>query len=387
MQDDMMISDVNLGINSTCIMVLIVLFLSIRLDEKDSRSTFLFKALMISTIIFIAFDFLQFHAMDNNLSKMVMGPTYFISAIAEFASYSLLCMYYFSVNDALNGWKDLKIIVLIVFCIMVVAMAFTAMYDGTAFQTDWEFFTTAELTSDLIALPLLLILADSILRAVHSVYPADRMECLLFSIFVIQPLVMGFGLAYFIDNYTVECMGITVCLVLLTIHRVNHSIVTDPFNGFRLRFLMMPFLEKSFEKNKGGPGVVIAVTDVDRFKLIVETVGHSNATKVLQEVSDAIKLAIKGFHCTLFSSISSSDEIFLIMQHGTREQMEEIRRRINTILEEKSRKLPYELHISMGIAVQTADTKEPQQLFDESDEDMYIQKQAYYAEKGYTRRK
>lgn len=382
-----MIMEVNFGIDVLCILILLVLNLSIRLDERDSRSASLFKATVICSTLFIMIDLLFNYLIEIDAPNFALGTTHFVNVLAEFGAYSLLCMYYFSVYDELGNWKSWKMRFILVIGALLIVLTLLSLYDGSALDFNSKEVTVADVVAFMTAFPLIPILLDSIVRAARSVFPADRTECLMFSFFVLFPIAASFILSEVVKNFTIECIGITFCLTFLSVYRTNRSIVTDPYSGFKRRFLMMPYIENSFKKRSDGPGTVVAVTDADRFKVIVDTVGHSNATKPLVEIAEAIKSAIKGQRCMVFSSIGSADEMFIIMDRGTREQMEEIRRKIDENLEKKNKELPYELHVSTGIAVQTPETESPQQLFDEADADMYARKQAYYTEKGYTRRK
>ena len=381
-----MTTDANFALDILCLFVLLILFVSTRIEEKNLQSAILFRSLITCAFLFVTLDVLMSYA-DENWSDAVADILYLSEVVAEFACYLIFSMYYFNLTEGPHSIRNKRFAALIVLGLAAVMVLLISSVNGVSYgEVSRGGVLMTMLVIALCACPMILVAVDSILRIGRTPYPDDRKEIITFTILALVPLLTSMMFTYIYPTITVECAGVTACILSLTICRVNRSIIIDPYSGFRLRFLLTVDLEQVFEKNRDTNGTVVAVADVDRFKYIVETFGHGDGMTPLIELSKAIKVATDGLHCKAYSSTSSSDEIFIIMDGGTREQMEAVRSKVYSILEERSRDLPYELHVSIGIAVQSPDVEKPRELFELADKDMYAQKEAFYAQRGYTRR-
>ena len=155
--------------------------------------------------------------------------------------------------------------------------------------------------------------------------------------------------------------------------RLLHDALHDELTGLPNRTLFMDRLTHAMERSRREPGTWTAVLflDIDRFKIVNDSLGHLVGDELLIQIAD-----------TLSSALRPSDTIariggdeFAILLEGTKSLLdaEHVAQRIHERLTAPINLHGHEVFLtaSIGIAVQTPEYEKPEELLRDADTAMY----------------
>jgi diguanylate cyclase len=162
-----------------------------------------------------------------------------------------------------------------------------------------------------------------------------------------------------------------------SLERVNaelrHQATHDALTGMPNRTLFADRLSSAI--SQGAP-FAIAVLDLDRFKVINDSLGHSAGDALLASVAHRLAASMRP-HDTV--ARAGGDEFLLLLQDvASREEIEALALRWMDVLSESYRIQGTELHVSpsIGIARYPFDAEDGQELLARADEAMYHAKKS-----------
>jgi diguanylate cyclase (GGDEF)-like protein len=162
-----------------------------------------------------------------------------------------------------------------------------------------------------------------------------------------------------------------------SLERVNaelqHQATHDALTGLANRVLFAERLEKAIAEQRP---FAVCVLDLDRFKVINDSLGHGAGDSLLKLVGRRLLSTTRSDDAI---ARASGDEFLLLLHDlGAREDVEKLAMRWMNALSEPYRILGTELHISpsIGIARYPIDAVDGEELLARADEAMYQAKQA-----------
>ncbi len=177
--------------------------------------------------------------------------------------------------------------------------------------------------------------------------------------------VLGNQVSVAIDNarmyQQVEAMAVTDGLTQLYNHRKFQEILDSEFRR-ALRY---------------NTSLSIMLLDIDKFKSINDTKGHTVGDEVLKKIAGLIKRFIRD---TDFPCRYGGEEFVLILPNTTTKEAVIIAERIRKSVEKSTfilnSKEELNITISIGIATYPSDAKEKQELVDKADKALYFAKES-----------
>jgi diguanylate cyclase (GGDEF)-like protein/PAS domain S-box-containing protein len=150
--------------------------------------------------------------------------------------------------------------------------------------------------------------------------------------------------------------------------RLTHQSLHDSLTNLPNRVFLTHQLEARLER--GEPAAILYI-DLDRFKLINDTLGHSIGDQVLIEVADRMKGAIRPHD--IAGRIGGDEFILLLTAIDDRAEIERIARRVLTALEKPFvlQNRAYFLSGSIGVAIAPHDGRDARLLIKCADTAMY----------------
>ncbi|WP_457681222.1 GGDEF domain-containing protein [Thermovibrio sp.] len=207
---------------------------------------------------------------------------------------------------------------------------------------------------------------------------------LIFSLIVVFIVVLG-CLGYITLPYDRVCLKhfliVYFSLLVLSylyskfslelLNRVKTLAVRDPLTGLYNRAFALSYLSQELEKvkRKELPNLCIAYIDLDNFKQVNDTLGHSEGDKVLSEVGAILK---KHFRRSDVVARIGGDEFLIVFTNCEPERIRERLEFLRETLEEKFKK--YGLSMSYGVAEAPKDALRPSFLIKIADQRMYEDK-------------
>ncbi len=158
---------------------------------------------------------------------------------------------------------------------------------------------------------------------------------------------------------------------------VEHQAFHDGLTGLPNRSLFSKLLEQAMqEARRNQRGLAVMFLDLDRFKLINDTLGHDAGDALLIEVARRIRERLRG--SDVVARLGGDEFILLLREADDREQVAGV---AETLLEVVSE--PYrlagtyrEITVSLGISLYPKDGEDEQTLIKRADTAMYTAKQA-----------
>ena len=154
---------------------------------------------------------------------------------------------------------------------------------------------------------------------------------------------------------------------------LNMQAITDRLTGLPNRFACTEYVSSLIKNNER---FAVATIDINNFKAINDSLGHSNGNKVLIEIANRWKIVAESGASGTQDIIAriSGDEYCLIMKgYATQEDIERTLNHYESVLENKFtiNDNDYYLTSSFGYAVYPEDAKETEAIFSYCDIAMY----------------
>jgi diguanylate cyclase (GGDEF)-like protein/putative nucleotidyltransferase with HDIG domain len=159
--------------------------------------------------------------------------------------------------------------------------------------------------------------------------------------------------------------------------------LTDPLTGLpNARYLALRFEEESARARRTGRPFQVVMLDLDDFKLVNDTFGHTTGDKMLREMTRIIQGQLREYD---FLARYAGDEFVAVVQELVETQVDELRLRIEQAVSSFSLHVGSKQHARVGISVGTAtfgvDGQTLDQLLVAADQAMYRTKSAHKLEK------
>lgn len=167
--------------------------------------------------------------------------------------------------------------------------------------------------------------------------------------FAIPPLV-GTIIQIFVYGISFALSGVVLSLLIIILNVQNQSIYTDYLTGVGNRGKLEAVLEEKINTSSPNRTFSLIMVDVDNFKMINDTFGHSIGDKTLKIFTELLKKSIRSKdYITRFGG----DEFCLILDISEENSLEKAVYRIrqNVAAYNETSDLPYQLSFSMGYAV------------------------------------
>jgi diguanylate cyclase (GGDEF)-like protein/PAS domain S-box-containing protein len=157
---------------------------------------------------------------------------------------------------------------------------------------------------------------------------------------------------------------------------LEHQALHDPLTGLPNRALLGDRIRQAILRGRrsDAPNPVVMFLDLDRFKLVNDSLGHSAGDKVLVEVADRLKAVTRA--SDTLARFGGDEFVMLCEQLVDRESLLIVAERVTTALEPPFYLEGKEFHVgaSIGAAVIEDDNVTADELLSDADSAMYLAK-------------
>jgi diguanylate cyclase (GGDEF)-like protein len=157
--------------------------------------------------------------------------------------------------------------------------------------------------------------------------------------------------------------------------RLAHLALHDALTGLPNRSLFMDRLQHALDRaRRAGSQLAVLFVDLDRFKLVNDTLGHEAGDQLLQQVADRLRSCLRASD-TL--SRLAGDEFTVLLEDVTGPQdAQAVAWRVQEAFCQPFHVAGRTVHVtaSVGIAMSTPDVQDPEDLLRRSDAAMYLAK-------------
>ena len=186
------------------------------------------------------------------------------------------------------------------------------------------------------------------------------------------PILVGAGLQFLFYGLSLAWLSASIGLVGLFMMQQNELAYVDSLVDTYNRQYMNHILSAWISRKRRFAGVMV---DIDRFKQINDSFGHSEGDRALKAVTDILKQSRRG-HEWVFRF--AGDEFIVLKLTEDKQEMnaymDEVNKRVRTFNQGER---PYSLSLSYGISV--SDDGGIDAFMKRMDENMYAMKEAHHA--------
>jgi len=222
----------------------------------------------------------------------------------------------------------------------------------------------------------------TLIAALQSLYRAFKKENYVFrSQYIIvgfYPIMLVlFGIMQIVFlKAPIFCFGLTILMVYVYIASLDNLVSIDPLTGLNNRAQLKRFIAQEAGRSSESNQHYIIMMDLNRFKHINDTYGHTEGDKAIVKAAQAIRKACANQDFRPFISRYGGDEFLIVLRSGREEDARYIENRIRTALnaENEINDLPYTLSASFGHAPYNGNVTEFNDAVNRADEALYQDK-------------
>ncbi|MBP3887452.1 MAG: GGDEF domain-containing protein [Cellulosilyticum sp.] len=205
------------------------------------------------------------------------------------------------------------------------------------------------------------MLAYSQSRSTVNTYEKHEQRILVY--FSILPVIAGI-IQIFAQGIPIMWPAIVILILMIFNNIQSKQIFTDSLTGINNRRQLNKYLGTQMLYRQGGDKLYLLLIDIDLFKRINDTYGHTEGDRALIYVADVLKQICYGKND--FLARYGGDEFAIVCKRKDKETIECLRRSIQEKIQElnESKKLKYNLSLSIGYAEYESESMENQLIVD-----------------------
>ena len=217
------------------------------------------------------------------------------------------------------------------------------------------------------------VLFYTIGKAKREENPLEKRKHFLLGLFPLMVIFGGLIETAFCPEIPLYCFTCLILMLLFYIQSIELRISADPLTGLNNRGQLARYISQKTSLFQEGRKTIVAMMDIDRFKTINDTYGHSEGDKALAAVADALRTVANNHSLPTFLSRYGGDEFILIL-HPVR--IEEVDAILGEIREEvRKYRAPYELSISVGYDELMGEQDQIRNCIERADKKLYLDKE------------
>ncbi len=197
---------------------------------------------------------------------------------------------------------------------------------------------------------IVVISIRTLIRSCDKKHFSKRQENISFTSYAVLLLIFG-TLQIIFYGIPLSCIGITAAILLIFINMQELKVSIDYLTKLNNRNTMLEYLASKLNKGVAENSLALFVIDIDFFKYINDTFGHTEGDVVLMRVANALKKV-----CPISNSFVSrygGDEFIIISEIDHENHATEIRECIYASVEKENNEIkkPYTIQVSVGCAL------------------------------------
>ena len=272
-----------------------------------------------------------------------------------------------------------KIAVLFPFVVATVALVITYVVAPQAlFDENLE--PTLTYSAFRIAVPdiyIVAILFYSISRAAKEVNPIEKRRQIYIGLFPLTVIAGGLVQILIFPDTSIFCFSCTILMLILYIQSMETQISMDPLTRLNNRGQFTRYISQESNAHKEGLKTFTVMIDINDFKAINDTYGHSEGDKALVIVADSLRKVMQQYTVPSFYGRYGGDEFVLIVHTPDEAEIEKlkafIREQIKT--ECKENDTSYDISVGIGYDELIGDNDTFPKCLQRADHKLYLDKE------------
>ena len=221
------------------------------------------------------------------------------------------------------------------------------------------------------------VLVYTMARAKNEKSPIARRRHLYIGFLPIMVMIGGFVQIAVLPTIPIFCFCCTVLMLIFYIQSMYAQISVDPLTRLNNRGQLVRYITNESNINKDGKITFVTMMDINDFKLINDTYGHSEGDRALTIVAEALKSVIENYNAPLFLGRYGGDEFILVVQLAEEKTLITIIEEIHKKVGEKcdTEQTPYKISIGIGYDEFLGKNDSIQRCIQRADHKLYLDKE------------
>lgn len=198
---------------------------------------------------------------------------------------------------------------------------------------------------------IIAVLVYTIRKAVNEKNPLEKKKHLYIGGFPIMAVAGGLLQMLLMPELPIFCFASTILMLIFYIKSMDSRISTDPLTNLNNRGQLLRYISQEGNLFTEGRSTYIVMIDINDFKKINDTYGHSEGDSALVILSGAITSVIRNHHMPIFLARYGGDEFILIVRPVEESEMDaliaDLRESIVKKCEDENK--PYRISIGIGM--------------------------------------
>ena len=220
------------------------------------------------------------------------------------------------------------------------------------------------------------ILAYTMKRAFVEKNPIERRKHLFIGLFPLMVVAGGLMQIFLLPDTPVFCFSCAILMIVFYISAMETLISTDPLTGLNNRGQLLRYTLQGSNMHREGRQTFVVMFDINDFKAINDTYGHSEGDRALLIVADALRNVLRKHSTPMFLARYGGDEFILIVHPVDEGEIapliDEIRKQIQETC--RSCRAPYVLSVGAGYSALSGGEDTFQLCQQRADQNLYLDK-------------
>ncbi len=197
---------------------------------------------------------------------------------------------------------------------------------------------------------IIAVLFFTIRRARKSQIPEEKRYFLSVGAFPLMVVIGGIAQVVSEADTPIFCFSSTVLMIIFYIRAMENQISADSLTGLNNRSQLSRYVAQDNTLRREGRLTYITMIDINDFKRINDTYGHSNGDKALVTIADALRKAMGKSGTPGFLGRYGGDEFIMIVHPQQPAEMEAIDKIVRECINEgiANSKLPFIIDVGIG---------------------------------------
>ncbi len=264
-------------------------------------------------------------------------------------------LFYVMAEEQIPGRNRLIIKLALIFPLFVSVVALIVVYIvSPELLISPEYKSTRVFDAFICIIPyiyIIAVLAYTIRKSVGEKNPLEKKKHLYIGGFPIMVTVGGFLQMAFMPELPIFCFSSTILMLIFYIKSMDSRISTDPLTNLNNRGQLLRYISQEGNLFTEGRSTYIVMIDINDFKKINDTYGHSEGDSALVLLSGAITSVIRNHNMPIFLARYGGDEFILIVRPADESEMDKLISdfREGIIKKCESENKPYRMSVGIGI--------------------------------------
>lgn len=197
---------------------------------------------------------------------------------------------------------------------------------------------------------LFAVIMYTIKEAKHEKDPIEKRKHLYIGFFPVIVVAGGMCQMLFMPTLPIFCYAGTVFMLIFHIKSTDDQISTDPLTKLNNRGQLTRYVSQENNLRIDGRSTYVIMIDINDFKKINDSFGHSEGDRALVIVAQALVQSIRSSNMPMFLGRYGGDEFILIVHPAKYDELkaltEEIRKNISERCKREER--PYIISVGIG---------------------------------------